>query len=217
VSDSPVDRWEAAYLRFETPWAETRKFLKRLRRAGARDWSRDVRIVELFCGRGGGLRALERLGFSDLEGIDLSPRLVAECESRARIRVADCRSLPLEDATKDVVIVQGGLHHLPVLPGDLAGTLSEARRVLRPGGRIVIVEPWPTPFLSLVHRVCESRAARALSRKVDALATMIEHERATYEQWLSRPGMILGIIEDLFEAEKREIGWGKLLFVGRPR
>jgi SAM-dependent methyltransferase len=217
VSDSAADPWEAAYLRFETPHEEIRKFLGRLRRAGAQDWPRDARIVELFCGRGSGLHALEQMGFSHLEGIDLSPRLIAQYTGKAKCRVADCRSLPLEHASTDTVIVHGGLHHLAVLPDHLVRTLSEARRVLRHNGRIVIVEPWPTPFLSLAHRLCESRTARRMFPKIDALATMIEHERATYDQWLAQPQCILQIIDDLFETEKREIAWGKLLFVGRPR
>src|SRR5437762_12555511 len=49
--------WEAAYLRFETPEEEIRKFIGRLNRLGARQWPSDAEIVELFCGRGNGLVA----------------------------------------------------------------------------------------------------------------------------------------------------------------
>src|ERR1700747_1697627 len=72
-----ADPWEAAYLRFETPEEEIQKFVARLHRLGARQWPRDAEIVELFCGRGNGLIALQRLGFTRLEGVDFSPRLVA--------------------------------------------------------------------------------------------------------------------------------------------
>ena len=75
--------------------------------------------------------------------------------------------------------MQGGLHHLHKLPDDLERVLAEARRVLRRDGRLVVVEPWLTPFLSLAHFVCALRPAHLLSRKVWALATMIEHERDT--------------------------------------
>src|ERR1700681_3167479 len=84
------DRWEAAYLRFETPEQEIQKFIKRLRKLGAREWQRDSEIVELFCGRGNGLHALERLGFSRLEGVDLSPRLLAKYRGNAKCYEADC-------------------------------------------------------------------------------------------------------------------------------
>ena len=69
----PADPWEAAYLRFETPEQEIRKFVKRLRALGVSKWPRDNEIVELFCGRGNGLRALQSLGFTRVEGVDLSP------------------------------------------------------------------------------------------------------------------------------------------------
>jgi ubiquinone/menaquinone biosynthesis C-methylase UbiE len=82
------------------------------------------------------------------------------------------------------VIVQGGLHHLKTLPDDLQQTLSEAARVLRDNGVFVVVEPWLTTFLAFVHTVCRSRIARRVSLKIDALATMIDYERETYEQWL---------------------------------
>src|SRR5215472_11008212 len=88
------DPWEAAYLRFETPEEEIRKFVQRLNRLGARHWQLDAKIVELFCGRGNGLVALHRLGFTHLEGVDLSPRLIAQYQGPAKCMVGDCRKLP---------------------------------------------------------------------------------------------------------------------------
>ena len=78
------DAWEQAYLRFQSPEQEVRKFVRRLRKLGATDWPRDAAVVELFCGRGNGLRALERLGFSNLTGVDLSPSLANRYEGPAR-------------------------------------------------------------------------------------------------------------------------------------
>ena len=143
----PVDPWEAAYLRFETPEQEIRKFIGRLENLGAREWPRDAEIVELFCGRGNGLHALERLGFSHIEGVDLSPRLLAQYRGAATCSEGDCRNLSFPDQSKDVLIVQGGLHHLPVLPDDLEQTIAEMHRVLKQNGRVMVVEPWRTPFL----------------------------------------------------------------------
>ncbi|HEY4119144.1 MAG TPA: class I SAM-dependent methyltransferase [Byssovorax sp.] len=220
VEPSPAvnpDPWEDAYLRFETPAEEIRKFEARLLDLGARSWSRDAEIVDLFCGRANGLRALANLGFRRLEGVDLSPRLVAEYVGPAKLHLADCRALPFADASKDLALVQGGLHHLPELPGDLERTLDEVDRVLRPGGRFAIVEPWLTPFLRVVHAVADQPAARRFWRKLDALQTMIDHERRTYEQWLAQPASILALLERRFVVERRVVGWGKLQFVGRKR
>jgi len=211
------DPWEAAYLRFETPEQEIRKFVSRLGKLGAAQWSRDTEIVELFCGRGNGLAALERLGFTHIEGVDLSPRLIAQYRGPAKCFVGDGRQLPFEDRSKDTLIVQGGLHHLPTLPDDLEKTLSEMQRVLRKDGRVVFVEPWLTPFLKLVHAVSENPLARRLSNKLDALATMIHFERRTYEQWLTQPDLIRKLAHAHFSPAHESFEWGKWNFVGHPR
>jgi ubiquinone/menaquinone biosynthesis C-methylase UbiE len=211
------DPWEAAYLRFETPEQEIQKFIKRLNRLGAAQWPRNAEIVELFCGRGNGLIALQRLGFTRIEGVDLSPRLVAQYRGPAKCVVGDCRQLPFANRSKDVVIVQGGLHHLPTLPEDLDQTFSEMRRVLRTDGRTVIVEPWLTPFLRFVHRVSENPLACRLSNRMDALATMIQFERRTYEQWLGQPELIKKIARAHFVPIHESFAWGKWNFVGTPR
>src|SRR5258708_30883828 len=114
-----VDPWEAAYLRFETPEEEIRKFTERLRRLGVSKWPRETNVVELFCGRGNGLHALARLGFRNIECVDLSPRLLAEYAGDTRGSAGDCRALSFAVKTKEAPIVQGGVHHLPEMPDDL--------------------------------------------------------------------------------------------------
>jgi hypothetical protein len=113
--------------------------------------------------------------------------------------------------------VQGGLHHLPVLPDDLERVFIELKRVLRPNGHVVFVEPWLTPFLHVVHAVAANRLARRLSVKLDALASMIENERQTYENWLGRPQEISQLARQYFQPEHESFAWGKWNFVGRPR
>jgi SAM-dependent methyltransferase len=220
IDSTPVspssEVWEAAYRRFETPEEEVAKFVKRLRGLGADCWPRDARIAELFCGRGNGLHALTALCFKDVEGIDLSPTLAGLYEGSASITVGDCRQLPWPDGSKDVLIVQGGLHHLPELERDLPQVLSQAGRVLANGGRFVAIEPWLTPFLQAVHAASFSPLRRLVDR-VDAFATMVEHERETYERWLTSPELIRAIFDEHFATEQLTFTRGKMLFVGTRR
>jgi ubiquinone/menaquinone biosynthesis C-methylase UbiE len=211
------DPWETAYLRFETPEEEVRKFIGRLNRLGARQWPRNAEIVELFCGRGNGLIALQRLGFTRLEGVDLSPRLIAQYKGVAKCLVADCRKLPFQDLSKDVFVVQGGLHHLHSLPEDLEQTFSEMQRVLRKGGRVMFVEPWRTPFLDFIHFVSKIGIVRRLSSKMDAFAIMVQNEIRTYTQWLNQPDLIKKVARERFLPLHESFGWGKWNFVGTPR
>jgi ubiquinone/menaquinone biosynthesis C-methylase UbiE len=212
-----ISAWEAAYQRFETPQQEVAKFKKRLRAMGAESWPRDAQIVEIFCGRGNGLVALDELGFTNLEGVDLSADLLGEYKGSATTCVRDCRNLHFDDNARDIIIVQGGLHHLPALPDDLEQTLNEVRRVLKPGGAFMVIEPWLTPFLRAVHFASERKLIRAVSKKFDALHTMIVHEQRTYDQWLGQPNAILKLLDERFERMKFRTAWGKLMYLGRKR
>jgi len=167
-------KWEAAYARFETSKGEIRKFTRRLKQLGVAEWQQSWNYVELFCGRGNGLHAMENLGFTHLEGVDLAGSLLTQYHGKAQLYQGDCRQLQFPDNSKDVLVIQGGLHHLPDLSNDLDQTLSEIRRVLTPRGKVVIVEPWTTLFLRCVHFAVRQTWLRRLIPKVDALQTMIE-------------------------------------------
>jgi ubiquinone/menaquinone biosynthesis C-methylase UbiE len=211
-----VTAWEDAYQRFETPEQERRKFLRRLRALGAHHWNRDSRVLEVCSGRGNGLLAWTTLGFAHAYGVDLSLALVERSACRGRSAVGDARRLPVRSASQDVAIVQGGLHHLLSLD-DVRAALAEMRRVLTPSGRVIIIEPWPTPFLRAVHFVAERRIARTLSNTLDAFAAMTDEERPTYEAWLARSAEILQTIDADFAPLRLTQRWGKLVFLGQPR
>lgn len=207
--------WEEAYQRFETPGQERRKFVRRLRSLGVHHWNRESTVLEICCGRGNGLMAWRQLGFSNVSGVDLSLALVERSAWRQRCIVGDARRLPVSTASQDVAVVQGGLHHLVSL-ADLGLALAEMHRVLKPDGRAIIIEPWLTPFLRMVHFVSERSLVRALSNTLDAFATMTEHERVTYEAWLARPQEILAAVTARFDGILVRRQFGKLVFLGRP-
>ena len=75
--------------------------------------------------------------------VDAAPRLVVEAERRstahkrqlASCRVGDARALDFADRIADIVLLLGPLYHLTDA-GDRSRALGEARRVLKPGGRL---------------------------------------------------------------------------------
>ncbi len=210
------ETWEQAFTRFETPSQEVAKFHGRLSWFGVEDWPQDAEIVELFCGRGNGLIALAELGFTRLTGVDLSGDLLAQYTGDAQTYVCDARDLSLESNSQDIAIVQGGLHHLPNLPQDLERSICEAKRILRPAGMMVIVEPWDTPFLRMVHAASAS-PMRRLWDKLDAFQVLYENEQQTYDNWRARPQEILGILDKHFNAHRQRTAWGKLFYLGTPK
>ena len=62
-------------------------------------------------------------------------------------RVIDARDLPFEDERLKAIVMTNVFHHIP----DVAPFLTEAQRALRPGGRIVMVEPWNTGWSKFLH------------------------------------------------------------------
>ncbi len=59
-----------------------------------------------------------------------------------------CKGLPFENESLRGIVATSVLHHLP----DAAAFLSECQRVLVPGGVISMVEPWVSPWSSLIYR-----------------------------------------------------------------
>ena len=118
------------------------------------------------------------------------------------------------DGTVDMFVAQGGLHHLPSLE-DLDRCLDSIVRCLKPGGRFAVVEPWDTPFLRFVLALAFFPASRHLVPRLDALATMIEEEHATYYAWLGQPDAIRSRLRDRFEFERESTGRGQWMAVLR--
>ena len=63
--------------------------------------------------------------------------------------VADAHALPYADASLANIVAVDVLHHL----ADPARFLDEARRTLRPGGRVVAVEPYTSPLSIVAYRL----------------------------------------------------------------
>ena len=98
---------------------------------------RRPRILDVGCGTGANLLMLSQYG--DAEGVDVSEDALAFCRERGldKVRLGAAEELPYEDGTFDLVTALDVVEHLD---DDLAG-LREMRRVLRPGGRVLLFVP----------------------------------------------------------------------------
>ncbi len=120
------------------------------------------RVLDLGCGRGERSVDLLRRG-ATVDGIDISEVYTDRAEAAARAAgfddgqfafvAGDAHALPYADATFDLVVGDGILHHL-----DLDVALGELHRVLKPGGRALFREPLLDNPLLKVFRTLTPKA-----------------------------------------------------------
>lgn len=98
---------------------------------------RRPRILDVGCGTGANLMMLSKYG--DAEGVDVSEDALAFCRQRGldKVKLGAGEELPYDDGTFDLVTAFDVVEHMD---DDLAG-LKEMRRVLRPGGRVLLFVP----------------------------------------------------------------------------
>jgi ubiquinone/menaquinone biosynthesis C-methylase UbiE len=104
-------------------------------------------VLDVGCGTGTlAIAARKRVGESGkAAGIDASPEMIARARKKARkagtdvdFRSAVIEALPFPDGTFDTVLATIMLHHLP---DDVRRRgIGEMRRVLKPGGRLFVVD-----------------------------------------------------------------------------
>jgi ubiquinone/menaquinone biosynthesis C-methylase UbiE len=104
-------------------------------------------VLDVGCGTGSlAILAREQVGpGSAVRGIDASPEMIARARAKARragveveFRQAPAQALPFPDAQFDVVLSTLMFHHLP--RSARAQLASEVCRVLKPGGRFLVVD-----------------------------------------------------------------------------
>lgn len=139
------------------------------RYAWAADRAAGRNVAEIACGAGLGLGWLARSALS-VDAGDLNDhncRVAQETyagRDNVRISRIDALDLPFPDASLDLVLLFEAIYYLP----DAQQFLSEARRVLRPGGTLLIAtvnREWtgfnPSPFCTRYYSASELKEALA--------------------------------------------------------
>jgi ubiquinone/menaquinone biosynthesis C-methylase UbiE len=126
-------------------------------------------VIDVGCGTGRAVAELAERGARAL-GVDLDPEMLAAARARFSgidVRSADATDLPLGDGEAQGYRADKVFHILP----EPDKALAEARRVLAPGGRIVLVgQDWDT-------MVVDSALGELTRRIVVARADTIPHPR----------------------------------------
>jgi SAM-dependent methyltransferase len=119
------------------------------------EWRGDERVLDVGCGRGlfliGAARRLttgRAVGIDKWQAEDLSGNkpeatsnnaMIEGVADRVEVQTADARKLPFDDASFDVVLSSVALHNI-YNAGERQTAVRETARVLKVGGRVLIVD-----------------------------------------------------------------------------
>jgi ubiquinone/menaquinone biosynthesis C-methylase UbiE len=144
-----TDRVRGIFDEFAPRYDRVMNWVDRILFAGGREWlgvQASGEVLEVGVGTG---RNLPFYSPSvHLTGIDISPKMIDRARRRAAIlgrrvdlRVGDAQALPFPDDSFDTVVSSLALCSIP----DDRRAIAEARRVLRPGGRVALLEHVRSP------------------------------------------------------------------------
>jgi demethylmenaquinone methyltransferase/2-methoxy-6-polyprenyl-1,4-benzoquinol methylase len=138
---------------------------QRWRRATVREVVRSGDdVLDACCGTGDLAVAARNAGASYVVGVDFSERMLEQARRKApelEWVQSDVLELPFEDASFDSAVVGFGVRNVE----DLEAAIRELRRVLRPGGRLGILEiTTPRGPLKVFYKLWFDRVVPLLGR-----------------------------------------------------
>jgi demethylmenaquinone methyltransferase/2-methoxy-6-polyprenyl-1,4-benzoquinol methylase len=174
------------------------------------------RVLDLAAGTGDLSIALARQGHpASVLGTDFSPEMLEVAKRKGEhydgatalaFEVQDAQALTLPDASFDVATVAFGVRNFP----DRAANFREVLRVLKPGGRYLILEfsrPPFAPLRALYHFY--------LNVGIPMIGGLLTHDRASFvylnQSIRSFPAQE-ALAAELREAGFREVTWRNLTF-----
>lgn len=132
----------------------------------------DERVLDVGCGTGTfAKRLVDRTPAQHVVGVDISAGMLAEARRKvgpapnARFVAARAEALPFEAGAFDVVVTASALHYAE----RPEAAIAEAARVLRPGGRLVVLD-WDRgrpqmALLNIALRVFDPAHSHTLSAR----------------------------------------------------
>lgn len=159
----------------------------RSRTADLAQLTRGEAVLDVGCGTGDlTLEVSRRVGSTGLvAGIDAAPEMVARARQKARrrhlaidFRVEPVEQLSFADQTFDVVVSSLVFHHLP--DGVKQQGLVEIHRVLKPGGRLLLVDLLGPTHSLLLHSHLQTTLPDLLPLLDEAGFLQVEWQRGPF-------------------------------------
>jgi ubiquinone/menaquinone biosynthesis C-methylase UbiE len=139
------------------------------------------RVLDIACGEGYGTAALGKAGAVKTIGVDISAEACAHGRKKYGIdtRVGSAEQIPLENASVDVVVSFETIEHVP----HPEVFLDECKRVLTPGGQLVI----STPDRETYHQVNSNNRFHCSELSYDEFVDMCAKRFKSMRYFSQRP------------------------------
>jgi ubiquinone/menaquinone biosynthesis C-methylase UbiE len=172
------------------------KNISRLRRGGLlKHLKKHDLVLDLFCGKCETGHGLKRMGYDRVICGDHSIRLLKTKRTGLVTRVClDALNLPVKEQSVDVVIIQGGLHHLQSTQ-QILSCLNGLKKIVNPDGYVFLSEPGNTVLLGLWLLLMTKTPFWKLSKFSRNWHDLHSEEKATHEDYLTNLSKVHGYIK----------------------
>ncbi len=129
---------------------------------------RTSRVLDVGTSTGANLRLLRDLGFHAVDGLDFSQEAIRYCREKGLgiVRHGDVCGMPFADESFDLLLATDIIEHVD----DDLKALREIARVLRPGGKALIVVPAFPILWGLQDRVAQHKRRYRMGELADRVA-----------------------------------------------
>lgn len=142
------DTWLATYADESERQRRRHEMPLKLARLGLGPENKRCDVLDMCCGHGEALDSLYEMGFRKLSGIDLTITDELAKDQRFAIRQGDVTATNLSGSAYDWITCIHSMHHL-ASSAKVQDFLDESWRLLRPGGRLAIVDFPGSPQIKL--------------------------------------------------------------------
>lgn len=202
MTNAELERTRKLWDRYSAGYDRRIERTERMLFPGGREWAcaqASGDVLEVAVGTGRNLPYYTHSAITTLTGIDLSPGMLAVARQRAKelgldadLRLGNAEALEFPDAAFDTVLCTISLCNIP----DYRAAIAEMYRVLRPGGRLVLLDhvasdrTWLRAGQWLLEQVTRRTNGDYQTRRplplVEAQGFVVSHSERSRLGWVER-------------------------------
>ncbi|MBF0518990.1 MAG: class I SAM-dependent methyltransferase [Nitrospirae bacterium] len=143
--------------------------------SGLQTQSRTSRVLDCGCAMGDFLKLLQRNGFINLCGVDASSEMLVHAKKKINAEMFCCDVLKMSELivenSFDIITAMNIQHHIGY-EEQWGLFVEQCRKILKPGGLLIMREPYPTLSFNVLRQMSNHRVflnVNFLKKRIDSL------------------------------------------------